>query len=380
MTLVRRFPRRWLSRWSPALVMVTWVTAAGPRGARACGGGLVTTTLAQIGADVQRIVLSVHDGSTDVITQIGVPATSADYGVIIPVPSRPTLDPEPVMARELEGLDNATGPRIRHASGGGGGVGCACGGTAGARAGASPAEVGAPVNIGPVTAVPLTADTGEAIADWLTANGFALPAEHRALIAAYAAPGRYFIALRRNDSAASSGATSVGIHFTLPGDERTMPLRFARLGAARQVAFTIFVAADNAVGPTSPFQTLSLNDLDARTLEDGGYRAAVEKAVSLRNGKAFVHEGVSEVRPMRATGTLGAQLGRVLVDGQKISRLTTVVAAEALTEDTTFIMPVSYFPRDRTLSAARAPGGGPFALAVALAFVRTGRRRRATGP
>jgi hypothetical protein len=69
-----------------------------------------------VGAGVQRIVLSVRGGKTDVVTQIAVPDTSADYGVLIPVPSIRTLDSQPVSGEELAVLDSLTAPRIEHSS------------------------------------------------------------------------------------------------------------------------------------------------------------------------------------------------------------------------------------------------------------------------
>ena len=96
------------------------------RAAHACGAGGVTTHVdTTIGADAQRIFISVHDGVTDIVTQIGVPATNADYGVVIPVAAEPTLDPAPVMSSELDALFTATAPSVLMQTGGGGG-GCGC--------------------------------------------------------------------------------------------------------------------------------------------------------------------------------------------------------------------------------------------------------------
>ena len=174
------------------------------------------------------------------ITQIGVPATTADYGVLIPVPSEPTLDPSPVASADIDVLDTKTAPtfiqqpndeavsrfqlRLRPSDKGGVGQPFDAG-----------VHVSQPVTIGPVTAVSLTADTGDAINTWLADNGFVVPTGDQSLVDAYAGTGRYFIAIRRSDTAATGGATSVGVHFTLAGDERGLPLRFARLGAATTV-------------------------------------------------------------------------------------------------------------------------------------------------
>jgi hypothetical protein len=57
----------------------------------------------------QRIVMSVRaGGTTDMIVQVTVPRTTADYGVLIPVPSEPTLDNRPVSSADLDALDAIT--------------------------------------------------------------------------------------------------------------------------------------------------------------------------------------------------------------------------------------------------------------------------------
>ena len=310
---------------------------ASARGARACGAGGVTTHVdTAIGADAQRILISFHGGATDIVTQIGVPATTADYGVVIPVAAEPTLDPVPVMSGELDALFSATAPSVLMQTGGGdGGCGClfAAGSANKGGAGGPPGgtQVSEPVTIGPVTAVTLTADTGDAINAWLADNGFVISPADQPLVAAYAAPGRYFIAIRRSDTAADGGASSVGIHFTLPGDQRGLPLRFSRIGAASTVGFTVVVAADDFVAPAPPFATLTLNNLAAQTLRASGYAAAMSDAVAQRAGHAFVIEG---------TWT-AAELARYPIDSlrpfiatdARLTRLSTLMPAGALDTD-----------------------------------------------
>src|SRR3954452_4710596 len=89
---------------------------ATPSAVRACGGRVVTTHAGTVGANAKRIFLSVRGGNTDVITQVGVPATTADYGVLIPVPAEPTLDPMPVSMNDLASLERLTAPAILIAS------------------------------------------------------------------------------------------------------------------------------------------------------------------------------------------------------------------------------------------------------------------------
>src|SRR5262245_5960350 len=183
------------------LVGAALLLPALPRPAAACGGGGVASVNSGVLANAQRIFMSVRAATTEVVVQIGVPATTADYGVLIPVPSEPTLDPQPVAEADLVALDEITAPKIyvyesSHSSD----IGCGCGADSKGSdnaGGGTPADGGVsvsePVDIGPVTAVVLSADTGDALAAWLNDNGFALSADGQAIVAAYAGAGNFFI-------------------------------------------------------------------------------------------------------------------------------------------------------------------------------------------
>jgi hypothetical protein len=348
--------------------------AAAPS-ARACGGGVVTTQAGTVGADTQRIFLSVRGGSTDVVTQVRVPSTTADYGVLIPVPAEPTLDPTPVSMADLDNLERKTAPDILiGAAASDDGPACACGGASNksaARGGS--VQVSAPIAIGPVTAVSLTADSGDAINGWLAQNGFAIPPADQPIVDAYSGPGHFFIALRRNDTAATGDATSVGVHFTLPGDQRALPLGFARLGAASTVSFTVVVAATDVVGPAAPFEALTIDDLDAATLRTTGYASAVTAAVAAHDGHAFVMEGSWMASGIAAD--IGGRIGSLIAADSHVTRLSTVLPASALTGDVAFNEPHGDVHRVRTVEAQSSRA--PFALCALAVFFMRRRRLRA---
>src|SRR4051794_9941272 len=113
---------------APVVLCLLSLTAADR--ALACGGGLVTTSAGQVSASAQRIFLAPSSASTTVVTQVAVPATSADYGVLIPLPARPTLDPKPVPSEAFDELDQATAPLLIHREISSGGFGIGCGGAA----------------------------------------------------------------------------------------------------------------------------------------------------------------------------------------------------------------------------------------------------------
>jgi len=367
-------------RLNLALLLIIGSIGASARAARACGGGVVASTQAgTLGADAQRIFISVRGGMTDVITQIAVPSTTADYGVLIPAPSAPTLDATPVASADIDKLFARTAPTIVVQADDDGGSGCGCGSVKGGGSPSGAAQVSQPVMIGPVTAVTLTADTGAAVNTWLADNGFTLSASSQSIVDSYAGTGRYFIAIRRSDTAASGGPTSVGVHFTLAGDERGLPLKFARIGAADGVSFTILVAADEVVGPAAPFETLTLADLDAATLRSSGYFSAIASRIANQGGRAFLIEG--SWTGAELAGGEWPSLQPFIDAAQQVTRLSTVIRSLDLDTDVVLNQPFSgTVPRRRIVQRTRAPEDSPklalgFGFTV-LAFAAAGTRRR----
>ena len=319
------------------------------------------------------------------------PQTSADYGVLIPVPSEPTLDSEPVSAADLNALDLATAPVVSNATHDGGGSGCGCigaGSMAGGDKGSDTPNRGVvastAVTIGPVVAVSLTGDSPDAVRAWLNSNGFSLPQTDAATLDRYVGDGKYFIAIRRNEGVATvpppgAGApSSVGIHYSLAGDHRMLSLAFTRIGAGSKLAFTLFLAAPKTVGPSEPFKALTLNDLDAATLERDDYALAVETAVAARDSKAFVLESSTSMGDIAASVP---GLARLADPGALITRATTVIAREQLNDDAVFATPFAgTVPSHRTVSldAARVryAGLGSLGLLVMAGALRRRPRER----
>jgi hypothetical protein len=121
---------------------------------------------------------------------------TADYGALLPLPSAPTLDPKAVASAELDALYEWSAPKITQpAESDDSFLSCGCPVRSGAGGGDStgtsrPVQVSQPVTIGPVTALTLTADTGDAINAWLGDNGFVIPAASQSIVDAYAAISR----------------------------------------------------------------------------------------------------------------------------------------------------------------------------------------------
>jgi len=365
------------------LALAAWALASIPSAqAWACGGGGVTS---QVGVTMnsQRVFMSVRDsGKTDIIAQITVPQTTAAYGVLIPVPAEPTLDSEPVSAADLNLLDILTAPVITSESYDSGGSGCGCigSGAAGGDKSKGPSggvTVSSAVTIGPVEAVSLTGESGDAVRAWLTDNGFSLAQTDTATLDRYVGAGKYFIAIRRTENATTSGPSSIGVHYALSGDHRMLSLGFTRIGAAEQLALTLFLAAPQTVGPSDPFKALTLGDLDAATLRRDDYPQAVRNAVAARDSKAFVLESST---PLEGVASSIPSLARFMDENATITRATTVLAREKINDDAIFATPFKgTVPSQRrvSLDAARIRYASMGSLALLL--VAGALRRRSRG-
>jgi Uncharacterized protein conserved in bacteria (DUF2330) len=341
----------------------------------ACGGGGVTSAGGVV-MDAQRIVMSTRaSGKTSVVVQITVPETNADYAVLVPVPSEPVLSETPVSSEELQALDELTTPVILVGRSNQDGSGCGCGSIKSDAAGAPKGVIASDVvEIGPLSAVSLTGDDANAVQGWLSDNGFQLPATEVGLLDDYVGAGRYLIAAKRSDRAATGAPSSIGLHYELEGDHRQLSLAFARMGAAPEVRFTLFLAAPNVLAPAEPFVTLSLDDLEATTLRSGDYTAAVRDSVAKHDGKAFVLESVTEHVDVQVVApTLAA-----LMDASSVvTRATTVVSRDDLTLDAHFTREYDgHVPDQRQVEATPlAPGHTEFAFAAGV-LLCLGLRRR----
>lgn len=366
--------KRWLSS---AVGGVFWAYA---QMAWACGGGGIATQQAGVVVDAQRVIISTRSsGVTDIVAQVTVPRTKADYGLLIPVPSEPTLDSEPIDAEDLESLDSLTAPSIiveERTSGGGVGF---CGSESGHIAAPTRGVVAGPVvEIGAVEAVSLTGHSADEVRTWLDENGFVLGKEGESVLEGYVRPGAYFIAIRRSEQAASDGPSSLGIHYTLAGSHRMLTLGFARLGAADTVAFTVFIGSSSVLAPSPPFSALTLNDLDGGLIRHVGYEAAVTEAVAERGYKAFVLESTTGATVLREAIP---SVMRLFDEGALITRATTIIAREQLEHDAHFATPFTRdIPTHRYALGARSltqPLTGSMGVMMGAALGWTIRRRRA---
>lgn len=355
---MRNSSQRPYHRFSPPALALSLAFFVRGSHALACGGGGITSE-AGVVINAQHVLISSREqGSTDIVVQVDVPSASSNFGLLIPVPNEPTIDPEPVPSSELALLDSATAPEIVVDDGDGDGPLIGCGGnkSGDGSGGSMRVTSGQFIEVGPVTAVSLKGDSAAAVNTWLQDNGFVLPTADTETLERYVAAGSYFIAVKRNDRTIDGSASSIGLHYSLPGDHRMLSLGFAKIGADVEVAFTVFLAANTTTGPSAPFTALTLADLDGSELKDD-YGTAVRNAVLENDSKAFVLESSTNVSDLAAQLP---NLARLLDSGAVVTRATTIIPRDQLTTDAVFATP---FTRDvrssRTLSLAPAPSQPP---------------------
>jgi hypothetical protein len=339
--------------------------------ARACAGGF-STAESDVGADAQIALYALKASTTELVVLVNVPSAENDFGMVMPVPAGTTLSSTPVDADGLATLEQETRPRITVYEGeadGGGIPGCLTprsGNDLGDAEGADGVTVSTPVDIGPLTAVVITGDTGNAIADWLTANSFLVPAGAQDIVDGYVNAGSHLVAFKRNDTATSE-AVSLGVHMTIPGDHRGFALRMVSIGAPEEVAITLFVAhASENIGPAAPFSANDLTALDGQAIVDDGYRAAVRAYVDANDGRAFIHESSRSFDTYDAFGLAG-----IVDDGSVLTRLTTVMARADMTEDLALTEVIDAADGSLEIDLASSDDG---ALAFLSSVIRDGAR------
>jgi hypothetical protein len=134
---------------------------------------------------------------------------------------------------------------------------CTCGttGTGGGFYGPAGADAGAGVNVisqevvGPYETVQLQSTDPNALTNWLTMHGYAIPADIASLIADYVAHGFDFLALKLVPGANVSAMRPVRV--TSPGAALTLPLRMVAAGTGATVGLTLWVIGDGRYAPAN---------------------------------------------------------------------------------------------------------------------------------
>jgi hypothetical protein len=266
--------------------------------AHACGGGTLYPTDNETisgAVDGHRIVLSLSTTQTVLWDQITYKGNPKDFAWVMPVPAGSSL----ALASDawLSALDATTATRIsgplldcpeeEHGGGCLGAVAASDSGS-GSRSLGGSKQAGSDVAVldqravGPYDTVTIKSETPGAISQWLTDNGYKIPAAVQPILDDYAGKGMNFIALRlRPDDGGVTHMRSVRV--TMPGGITTFPMRMLSVGAKEKVALEVIVLSEGRV-EVSGFPSVDLDlkglvwDFEAGTSNYATLRANAQSA------------------------------------------------------------------------------------------------------
>lgn len=251
--------------------------------ASACGGGMFLSSSSTAKAAGHRVVISMSSTQTVLWDQIEFDGNPADFAWVLPVQKGAYL--QVATDAFLEALEAGTAARVESPMlRCGSDPGCTCGSYASAPGGGETPRVTVvhQGTAGPYETVTLSTDAGNgAIANWLTSNGYAIPADIAPILDEYVAKDFDFIALRLKPSASIKKMKPVRV--VTPGGSPTFPLRMLAAGAGESVGLVLYVITEGRV-EVSGFKNAVIRDSDLvfdfdtnksnyETLRDGIFKA-----------------------------------------------------------------------------------------------------------
>lgn len=290
-----------------------------PRAAHACGGCFhpVAETGPSFVTD-HRMVFKVSTRETILWDQVRYSGSPEEFAWVLPVREGARVElsrDEWIAALDASTRTTVSGPERFCGGGGGGGGGGGCvssdsmttsatsgrGSFGGAEDagfhGDGDVEVVSQSVIGPYRAVTIRASGGEGIADWLTANGFAIPEAVRPTVDAYTRERFDFIALRLRPGQGVQAMRPVRV--VAQGADPTLPLRMVAAGVGAKVGLTLWVIGEGRyhtqnfpdgrvdeerLAWDAQASRSNLVDLQREALASNGGRAWITEA-SVRAGK-----------------------------------------------------------------------------------------------
>jgi len=242
------------------------------------------------------MIVSLSPVETIVWDRVELTGPPSEFAYVVPM--RPNARLELAGEGLFTGLRQATAPTVRGPTPpppeSGGGCGFGCGSLGGAESGsAAPGgnvKVISRSNVGPYASVHLRARDGATLPAWLRENGYAVPDKLAPMLAAYAADGFDFVALKLRPGAEGPQP----LRLRTPGADPTLPLRMSRAGVGDRTALTLYILGDGrwrvAGYPEEAFngKDLTINRgtratnyqalLDAQLREGDGRKLIVERS------------------------------------------------------------------------------------------------------
>jgi hypothetical protein len=270
-----------------------------PRSARACGGCFHQPAPTQVTVVTgHRMAFSVSPQQTVLWDQIEYSGDPEDFAWVLPVMAGAKV--ELSHDQFFAALDALTDPVITGPDPqcGGGSSGFACGSSASGNAsfaaagsgGGSSVQVLSQSVVGPYDTVTVHSTDPNALYDWLSVNGYAVPASMHPVIDAYVAGGFDFLALRL---APGQGVQAMQpVRVVTPGASLTLPLRMVAAGAGAQVGVTLYVIGEGRYEAQN-FPNATVDDSKLvwlHTQNISNYEPLAESAMQAGGGRTWLTE------------------------------------------------------------------------------------------
>src|SRR5580658_5487476 len=235
---------------------VSTVSFAGQRPASACGGCFHPPSQTVTDITDERMLLAVSATQSTLYDQIEYSGSPTSFAWVLPIHGTVTVGlSADVLSQSIDALtatqinpppQNCPSPNCLGggASGGGFAVPAA---EAPASADAGSVQVLTQANVGPYETVQLESTDGSALDDWLSENGYNIPAAVEPILDAYVSEGFDFLAMKLLPNAGVQAMRPVRV--TTPGASLSLPLRMASVGTGAITGITIWVVADGRYEP-----------------------------------------------------------------------------------------------------------------------------------
>lgn len=163
--------------------------------------------------------------------------------------------------------------------------------------------------VGPYDAVTVRSSQGEALGDWLTANGYEIPSSIQSTIDAYTNAGFDFIALKL---APQQGVQSMQpVRIISPGADPTLPLRMVAAGIGAHVGLELYILSEGRYHPanfpdaTVDFTALAWDPTSSRS----NYAELSQQALAANGGTGWLTES-SQPASVAAPGAFNPPLAQ----------------------------------------------------------------------
>jgi len=167
--------------------------------------------------------------------------------------------------------------------------------------------------VGPYDAVVLSSSDAMALHDWLTENGYDIPAASVPLMQDYVDGGNFFLALKLQQDRGTGEIQPVVLHY----NERKpcLPIKLTSIATVPDMPITAYVLGDHRARPSNYNSTEPDLDHEGFWLGTESYANAVTRAVDDAGGQAFVTEyaggtpslsiGIAEIEDLRMVSDPG---------------------------------------------------------------------------